>query len=376
MAAAYHGASVGWFVPTYKNGRPLWRWAESTAAPLRKLGLADISRAEQHIGFMHQGSLGIFSAENEDAARGWAFHVVVVDEAARVSESCYQEVILPCLADYDGDAFLISSPKGRNWFWKAFCAADGIYQAAWKAPTSDNPSPNIRQAYLRAKARLPERIFRQEWNAEFIEDEGLVFRNVLDAAILQPLDAPVPGHDYVAGLDWGKNVDYTSLSILDAGSRDQVMKDRMNGIPYALQLKRIRATCERFGVVRILAEANAMGEPLIEQAQREGLPVEAFWTTNATKAVIIEALALGLEQQAVRLLDDETQTAELLAFESTRLPSGLYRYSAPEGLHDDDVMSLALAYHAASQPEGAGEMADAPEAHYYAAPRRGYGLAR
>ena len=28
-----------------------------------------------------------------------------------------------------------------------------------------------------------------------------------------------------------------------------------------------------------------------------------------------------------------------------RLPSGMLRYSAPEGMHDDTVMSLALAWH-------------------------------
>jgi len=31
-----------------------------------------------------------------------------------------------------------------------------------------------------------------------------------------------------------------------------------------------------------------------------------------------------------------------------RLPSGMVRYSAPDGLHDDMVISLALAWHGAT----------------------------
>ena len=41
---------------------------------------------------------------------------------------------------------------------------------------------------------------------------------------------------------------------------------------------------------------------------------------------------------------------ELLAFQAERLPSGLMRYSAPEGMHDDCVISLALAWHGALAP--------------------------
>jgi hypothetical protein len=46
-------------------------------------------------------------------------------------------------------------------------------------------------------------------------------------------------------------------------------------------------------------------------------------------------------------LNDETAISELEAYEQETLRSGLIRYSAPEGLHDDCVMALALAWHAA-----------------------------
>ena len=94
-----------------------------------------------------------------------------------------------------------------------------------------------------------------------------------------------------------------------------------------------------------------MGEPLIEQLQRQGLPVTAFNTTNATKTQAIEALALAFERGDLKIVSDPTLIGELQAYEMERLSSGLVRYGAPEGIHDDMVMSLALAWTAvAVQP--------------------------
>ena len=88
-----------------------------------------------------------------------------------------------------------------------------------------------------------------------------------------------------------------------------------------------------------------MGEPLLELLQREGLPVQGFQTTNASKAGIIEALALAFERREITIPNDSVLVSELQAYEMMRLPGGSFRYSAPEGMHDDTVMSLALAWH-------------------------------
>ena len=87
-----------------------------------------------------------------------------------------------------------------------------------------------------------------------------------------------------------------------------------------------------------------MGEPLIEQMQREGLPVQPFTTTNASKQQAVDALALAFERGEIEILPDRTLIGELQAFEARRLPSGLLRYEAPQGMHDDTVIALALAW--------------------------------
>jgi phage terminase large subunit-like protein len=195
---------------------------------------------------------------------------------------------------------------------------------------------------------MPERRFAQEMLAEFIEDFAGVFRNVKACATATAQEKRRGDRVYIAGLDWALSYDFTVLTIIDANTRELVFIDRYNGVDYSMQRQRIKAACDRFGIAGMIAEANAMGKPNNDELRRMGLPVRDFVTTNATKADAIESLAAAFEQGNIRILDDATLIAELQAYEVERLPSGMVRYSAPDGMHDDCVISLALAWHGAS----------------------------
>lgn len=372
LGYAARGAKVAWVVPTYKNGRPLWRQATMRLA---RLGDAvSINKTERIVEFApSRGRLSVYSADNPDAVRGEAFDLVVLDEAAFVGEDIWVDVVMPTLADRKGRAYLISTPKGRNWFHREWMLGkqDGEYQASWHAPTSANPSPAIQEAYLRARQKVPARKFSQEWDAEFISFEGQVFASVrqLAHAILQ--DSGTPGRQYVAGLDWGKLQDRTVLTILDTGTNHVVHTEVMEGIEYQKQLARIQGVCSRFpGLRAIVAETNAMGEPLFESAARRGLPVQRFQTTNATKAQIIDDLVLAFEQRAIAIPNDDALFDELENFAGKKLPSGVMSYGAQDGFHDDRVMSLALAWSATQVTVPAGEQGDEVQASHYHADRR------
>ena len=103
---------------------------------------------------------------------------------------------------------------------------------------------------------------------------------------------------------------------------------------------------ERYRPVVAFVEYNSMGGPIVERLQSEGWPVNGFVTTNATKEIIIRQLESAFENGEIRILPDVVQTGELQAYEQERLASG-WRFGAPDGSHDDTVMALALAWHAA-----------------------------
>jgi len=339
---------VGWFSPTYKMLLEVWREAVRRLQPIA----TRVSGGEHRIENAAGGVLEFWSLENPDSARGRKYRRIIVDEAAMVPMlmEAWQFVLRPTLVDYQGDAWFLSTPKGRNGFWQMWQwgqSPDYAEWASWQMPTNMNPRIPVTEIEA-MRQDMPERRFAQEVLAEFIEDFAGVFRNIKACATAKPLDGRRGDRTYVAGLDWALSYDFTVLTIIDANTKELVFIDRYNGVDYSMQRQRIKAACDRFGVAGLIAESNAMGKPNNDELRRMGLPVRDFVTTNATKADAIEALAAAFEQGNIRILDDPTLIAELQAYEVERLPSGMVRYSAPDSMHDDCVMSLAMAWYGAS----------------------------
>ena len=112
-----------------------------------------------------------------------------------------------------------------------------------------------------------------------------------------------------------------------------------------MQLGRLKALHNRFKDAPIIAESNSMGGPLIEQMQRMRLPVRSFYTSAASKIQAIESLSLAFERGEIRIPPVQWLIDELMAYDQERTPSGMVKYGAPSGGHDDGVMSLAIAWH-------------------------------
>ena len=350
LAAAAYSNKVAWVAPSYKQTRPLWRWAVTANA-----GVGTVSRTERMIDF-GRGFLGVYTGDNPDSMRGESFNLLIIDEAAKIKDEVWTDILQPTLADYDGEAILISTPHGRNWFWREWQrgknGANGY--ASFSAPSADNPNPNIKRAAELARERVSERTYRQEWLAEFVEDGGGVFRAVRERATADPLQRPVENCTYVGGLDWALSHDYTVLTLMDATNKKEVWKERFTGIEYGMQRQRIAAVCHRFGVSSILAEQNAMGKPNNDELRRMGLPVRDFTTTATTKADLIESLAAAFDHREIEILKDEVTIAELESYESKRTANGGVQYNAPDGMHDDTVMSMALAWMACESGDDIG----------------------
>lgn len=341
---------VAWFSPTYKLLIDVWREAVRMFAPLT------IRRSvqERRIEFVTGGLLEFWSMDNPDAGRGRKYKRLIVDEAALMPDllGAWNYAMRPTLVDYQGDAFFLSTPKGRNGFWQMWQWGQDPTRPEWRSwqmPTGSNPLIATNEIEAMRLA-LPERVFAQEVLAEFLEDGGGVFRGVAKAATARSQEQAVEHGQYVFGVDWGKHEDFTVISVVDAASGAMAYLDRFNEIDYTVQTQRLRALYERFRPLLIIAEQNSIGDPLIEQLRRDGLPVQPFVTTNATKTAVIDGLALAFERGEIQILNDPVLIGELQAYQMERLPSGLLRYGAPAGTHDDCVMSLALAWYGAARP--------------------------
>jgi hypothetical protein len=275
-------------------------------------------------------------------------HVAVVDECALVQnlEQVWQQTIRPMLTDLRGDAWFLSTPKGMNYFKALFDRGQDPTRGewgSWQMPTSENPYIDPQEIEA-ARLDVTESAFNQEYLALFVNWEGSVFRRVGEAATIMPGTRPEAGHEYVIGCDWGRSNDYTVFLVLDVTARAVVAMDRSNRVDYSIQCERLKALAEQWQPKQIIAEQNSVGQPIIEQLNRDGLHIQPFTTTNASKAQAVEALALAFERGDIRILNDPVMVSELVAYQAERLPSGLLRYGAPSGQHDDTVMALAVAW--------------------------------
>jgi hypothetical protein len=343
------GQPTGYFAPTYKYLIEFWDGIVKTFAPITARSNATDRRIELVTG----GVIECWTMEDKDAGRSRRYRRVIVDEAGMVADLGvrWQEAIRPTLADFRGDGWLMGTPKGRNFFWQTFeWGGDPLRSEwqRWQMPSEANPLLS-RDELLAMRAEMPERRAAQELDAAFLEDGGGVFRGVRAASTALPLPVE-PGHTYVIGADWARSGDYTVFSVFDATAKRQVWLDRFTDVEYTHQVARLLGLWERYGRPPVYSEANSIGGPIWEALTRAGVKGEALTTTNATKAIWVDALVLALEKASVTLLNDPVQIGELEAFEATRLPSGVMRYAAPEGMHDDTVMAACLGWYGASQP--------------------------
>ena len=363
---AQRGRECWWLAPTYGNALQVWR---ALCAEAASAGAA-ISQSVRLLDFPGGGSLCVRSARSLDALRGAGLDFLVVDEAAHLPATLWEDILRPMLADRRGGALLLSTPNGLNWFHDCFVRGQDPSEREWRSfHFSSYDNPRIARAELEALRRhTRDATFRREYLAEFLPGEAGVFREPARAATAPPEATPHAQGHYVAGIDWGRSHDYTAVVVLeipagsdrsnrrppDPGLPDSslptmVALERYRGLSWSVQRSRILALCNRWRPAVLLAEANSIGEPNLEALQDDGLPIRPFQTTARSKGPLIEALALALERGDLRLQPEPTLLAELSAYQQERLPLGGYRYRAPAGAHDDTVMALALAWRACGQ---------------------------
>ncbi len=153
---------------------------------------------------------------SESTTRGYSASMVLVDEAARVSEELYYSDVRPMLAVTQGRLILLSTPRGKQ----------GIFWHAWdqekdwkKIKITADQCPRISKEFLDDERRaLPNAWFEQEYCCEFVQEGGSIFKEswiqYFDPAHVPYMDTVIQAwdtaqtksstSDFVVGQVWGK----------------------------------------------------------------------------------------------------------------------------------------------------------------------------
>lgn len=294
----------------------------------------------QYIEFTNRSRISIRSAEAPESLVGEQLSGFVCDEFAQWSPDVIQ-VLMPSIGTVpDAKVLFIGTPRGRNWAWD-------LYQRGRQGTTNwesfhwaSNQSPYFSQEeFDRARRETPERFFRQEYLAEFVEGGGEVFRNLENCIS----EFAQPDGWVTIGVDLARVQDWTVLYALNS-KRETVEIQRFQRIDWSFQEMRIVEMYRRLRASRLVIDATGVGDPTVQQLRRHGINLETVKFTNESKANIIENLMLLFEQGVVRIPQDDVLLEELRGYEfSVSRRTGNTFYEAPEGRHDDMVIALALA---------------------------------
>jgi len=174
--ALMRGLPVAWFAPDYKAQLEIWREVVRVLEPVTKRKSEKDYRLELATG----GVIEFWALDKDpECARGRKYARVIIDEAAKVRwlMRAWLQAIRATLVDYTGDAWFLSTPKGRNDFWELYQRSlENESWASFKQPSSANPflSPS---EILEMRKELGIEIASQEIDAEFLEVGGGFFTN-------------------------------------------------------------------------------------------------------------------------------------------------------------------------------------------------------
>jgi phage terminase large subunit-like protein len=334
-AINHKGCNIAWVTPIYKQSKKVFDEMEKVT---KSSGLFEYNRSDLTIsGFNSQ--IQFFSGERPDNIRGNTFDYLIVDEMAFTRPELWSEVLSATVLVKGKKVIFISTPKGKNHFYQLSLQPN--YDNRYKYfhySSYDNPMIDAEDLEER-KRSLPKHIFEQEYLAKFIDNASGLFKNV-DSCVIKPAERT---QKLFGGLDIGRADDYTVLTILNKNYQ-MVYVQRWRQQEWSKIIDEVATKIREYNA-EIFVEVNNQGDVFYEMLQNKVYNnVQPYVTSTATKPIMIEDLAVHFENKDIGILNESWLVDELNAFtyiynEKTRR----VQYGAPQGVHDDGVMSLALA---------------------------------
>ena len=315
------------------NGEPGWHW----------------NGQDLVLSLWNGAYIDFGSSQHPESMEGFGYDVIIVNEAGIIlwNEGLYYETLVPMGMEGEGaDWWFIGTPKGRNLLNQMYqWGEDG--QEGWAAirhTSFENPLVN-REVIERFSRTMPEKTYRQEILAEFLDDANF-FSNVAAAFRGQMEKEGEIGIGYTIGLDLAREEDFTVAWVGRADQRRGVLCDRYNKLPWPEQVRRIENLARRFNNAHVVADATGLGGLYaVDDLAAAGVAVEPFTFTSDSKAELMHNLAVELEQARLALYSHPETREELHAYRRTFTAGGKEKFEAPAPLHDDCVCALALMLH-------------------------------
>jgi hypothetical protein len=282
------------------------------------------------------------TGEQPDNLYGEDVFAVVIDEASRVREEVWHAIRSTTTAT-EGKMRLIGNVHGRkNWFYqlarKAEAGEPGMVYTRITAYDAIEADILSQQEVEDAQDTLPNAVFRELHLNEPAGDASCPFEHSAIERCITGMNGQPPAvwawdvaRGKQAGADWTVDVALDEFGCVCRLERFQrPWKDTLSTIE-----RLVGTDC------RAHVDSTGVGNPIAESLQQYFPLIEPFLFTATSKQNIMEGLAVAIPKEEIKF-PEGVLAMELRNFEYSYSRTG-YRYSAPEGAHDDCVCALAMA---------------------------------
>ena len=347
------------FLPTYKQAKKVI-WENIDNDGMRMLDhipkelIKGTNATELKIELVNGSIIQLIGADEfKDSGVGTNPIGVVFSEYSITSPNAWT-FLSPILAANGGWAIFNFTPRGKNHAWELLQKAKDNPNWFTEILTLNDTHVLTDEALEEERKNNPEDIINQEYFCQFVEGAGQFFRRIHENINHHAVSLD-ESHMYHLGVDLAKYQDYTVLTPFDLNTFEVLEQDRFNQIDWNLQKSRIEASALRYNNARVKIDRTGVGDPIVEDLRARGLNIgedDAVSFTETSRNNLLNHLALLLEQDRILLPDDDGLISELESFQYTMTERGKIKVQCPDGLHDDRVMSLALAVHGIDEPLG------------------------
>ena len=114
---------VYYVAPTFRQAKTII-WDDLIKRLTEVKWIKKINTTELTVTLKNGTKIYLRSADNYESLRGISIDYLVMDECSDIDVKCWAEVLRPALADRQGHAMFISTPKGFNWFYDLWAGAN------------------------------------------------------------------------------------------------------------------------------------------------------------------------------------------------------------------------------------------------------------
>lgn len=212
--AANHKNKEVWYIaPSYRQAKGIvWR---KLKAKLYKLHwISKVNESELTIELKWNTRICLKGADNPDSLRGVGLDFVVMDEFADIDPVAWEEVLSPTLADKNGSALFIGTPRGKgNWSYSLWLSArDDAEWESFQYTTIEGGRVSATKI-AKYKARMDTRTFKQEFEADFVSSGTRVWYSFDDANVVPYYNKERTETPTVLYTGWDFNIDPMSVVI-------------------------------------------------------------------------------------------------------------------------------------------------------------------